>query len=129
MRDNALEHKRPKLIHTDKLGEIELGALFNVIWCFSVLIHMENDVLEECLDMVSRHLRTDGALYGNVNIGSEGEGSWQGFPVMRRTLLFYQEMASRFNLLATDLGSLQAFGHVSGVAEQDEQRMLKFVPA
>ena len=46
LRDNALEHKRPKLIHTDKLGEIELGALFNVIWCFSVLIHMENDVLD-----------------------------------------------------------------------------------
>lgn len=129
LRDNALEHKQPKLIHTDTLGKVELGALFNVIWCFSVLIHMENDVLEECLDMVSRHLRTDGALYGNVNIGSEGEGSWQGFPVMRRSLLFHQEMASRFNLLATDLGSLKSFGHVSGVAEQDEQRMLKIVPS
>jgi len=88
LRDNALEHKRPKLIHTDKLGEIELGALFNVIWCFSVLIHMENDVLEECLDM-----------------------------------------ASRFGLEVSELGSLRSFGHVSGVAEQDEQRMLKFVPA
>jgi len=129
LRDNALKRKRPKLVHTDNLVELELGAFFNVIWCFSVLIHMENDVLEECLDMVSRHLRSDGAFYGNVNVGSKGEGSWQGFPVMWRSLLFYQEMASGFNLVVTDLGSLRSLGHVSGVAEQDEQRMLKFVPS
>ena len=126
LRDNALEHKQPKLIHTDTLGKVELGALFNVIWCFSVLIHMENDVLEECLDMASRHLRPDGAFYGNVNIGSKGEGSWQGFPVMRRSLLFYQEMASRFGLEVSELGSLRSLGHFSGVKEQDEQRMLRF---
>ncbi len=129
LRDNALEYKRPKLIHTEQLGGIELGTLFNVIWCFSVLIHLGNDVLEELLDVVSGHLRPDGALYGNVNIGSKEEGSWQGFPVMWRSLTFYQEMASRFNLLATDLGSLRSLGHVSGVAEQDEQRMLKIVPS
>lgn len=129
LRDHALEHRRPKLIHTHKIGEIELGTLFNVIWCFSVLIHMENDVLEQCLDMVSRHLRPNGACYGNVNLGIRDEGSWQGFPVMWRSLVFYQEIASRFNLLATDLGSLRSLGHVSGVAEQDEQRMLKFVPS
>jgi len=125
--DNALEHKQPKLIHTERLGKMDLGVFFNVIWCFSVLIHMEDSVLEDCLDMVARHLGKDGAFYANVNIGNNCEGAWQGFPVMWRSLSFYQETASKFYLDVTELGSLRSLGHFSGVKEQDEQRMLRFL--
>jgi T5SS/PEP-CTERM-associated repeat protein len=69
----------------------------------------------------------NGSFHANVNIGDRAEGSWQGFPVVSRSLEFYNtEAAARNGLTVRDLGTLGDLGHQSGFKLQDAQRMLEF---
>ncbi len=106
-----LGHKQPHLEHQDNLVEFHLPYRFNMIWAFSVLIHLHDRVLNEVLEFVSNHILDDGIFLANVNVSNCSEGSWQGFPVVHRTLDFYKEIFEKYRLIATDLGSLQEFGH------------------
>ena len=110
------------------MGALELGRKFDYAWAFSVLFHMTDEIVEQCVGMVARHLEPDGVFYANVNIGDRPPGDWQGFPVMYHTLEFYQELCRRHSLSAQDTGSLESLGHVSGDEAQDQQRMLAIKP-
>ena len=121
-----LNDKEPLLIISDDMATIKLDIKFDFIWAFSVLIHMEDKILNDCLDLVQRHLKDLGVFYANVNIGDREDGSWQGFPVAWRSLDFYDESGSRHGLIVTDMGTLESLGHHSGSRSQDSQRMLRF---
>ena len=126
-----LAHKSPALVHATDLGTLELGRRFDVIWAFSVLIHMDDATLERALLCVARHLAPDGSFYSNVRIpalagGREREQRWEGFPVVTRSLDFYRAAGARHALALRDLGSLAALGHVSGDPSQDGQHMLSW---
>src|SRR5262245_16123858 len=43
----GLAHKEPALLHARDLGELRLDARFDVIWAFSVLIHLDDAALEQ----------------------------------------------------------------------------------
>ena len=124
----GLEGKHPQLVVPDDMGALELGRKFDYAWAFSVLFHMTDEIVEQCVGMVARHLEPDGVLYANVNIGDRPPGDWQGFPVMYHTLEFYQELCRRHGMSAQDTGSLETLGHISGDAAQDSQRMLAIKP-
>jgi hypothetical protein len=49
----------------------------------------------------------------------------EGIPVIWRTLETYQWVDGRHALSVEEIGSLRAFGHVTGIAGQDDQRVLK----
>lgn len=125
--------KEPRIELLDHLPEFHLPYQFNVIWAFSVLIHLHDRVLNEVLEFVSKHILDDGVFLANVNVSDCSEGSWQGFPVVHRTLDFYKSIFEKHQLIATDLGSLKEFGHHHprlSDEKQDCQRMLcgvKFV--
>lgn len=125
LREAGLEHKAPALICAPTIADGPTERRFDFIWAFSVLIHMDDDVLQETLELVARQLAEGGSMYANVNVGiEEEEGSWQGFPVVRRPLAFYRDMCARIGLAVTDLGALSSLGHVSGDEAQDAQHML-----
>ncbi len=126
LRDSGLENKNPALVHSPKLAELNLGKTFDFVWAFSVLIHLNDEILHDCLHLVQKHLATNGTFYANVNFGQRHEGSWQGFPVVFRSLEFYQQAAAQHQLQVVDIGTLASLGHISGVELQDEGRMLKF---
>jgi cyclopropane fatty-acyl-phospholipid synthase-like methyltransferase len=128
LREHALEHKKPRLVHSPSLLDVTLEQRFDFVWAFSVLIHMRDDILDDCLLMVKRHLKDSGAFYVNVNLGEKREGHWQGFPVVYRTLPFYQEAARRRGLEAEDLGQSRTF-YASNIRAQDEKHILKFIHA
>ena len=86
---------------------------------------MNDDMLNQTLNFVSRHLANEGAFFANVNVGSYKEGSWQGFPVVWRTLDFYTDMCSENKLAVSNLGPLKDLGHISSIESQDTQRMLR----
>jgi SAM-dependent methyltransferase len=126
----GLAHKQPVLLHACDLGELRLAARFDVVWAFSVLIHLDDPGLEQALGFVERHLAPGGSFFGNVLLqdasgGARGsERRWQGFPVVARSLEAYRAAGARHALAPRDLGSLAGLGHVSGDPEQDGQHML-----
>ena len=125
---SGLAHKEPVLLHARDLGQLELAARFDVIWAFSVLIHLDDPALEHALGFVARHLLPHGSFHGNVLLtsasGPVGVRRWQGFPVVTRPLDAYRAAAARHGLELRDLGPLERLGHVSGDPEQDGQHML-----
>lgn len=117
--------KRPTLLMSD-MTQLRLDRPVDFAWAFSVLIHMTDEVLERCLASVSNALAPDGAFYANVNLGEGALGEWQGFPVQRRSMAFYETSAKSSLLTVEDIGALGDLGHRSGRPLQDAQRMLVF---
>ena len=127
LNESGLKHKAPRLECVTDLSQHELGVRYDVIWAFSVLIHLEDNILREVLDFVSRHLSEKGVFYANVNVGTQPDGSWQGFPVVYRNFDFYKAAFERNNMTVSDLGYLQEFGHFHprlSQEAQEYQRML-----
>lgn len=126
LREARLENRHPTLLHCTDLSQLSLPARFDFIWCFSVLIHMEDAIAAEALAFAARQLGDAGVLLANVNEGVAPERGWQGFPVVTRPLGFYAGLAARAGLQMTPLGTLHELGHVSGNASADAQIMLRF---
>jgi SAM-dependent methyltransferase len=128
--ESDLARKAPELLQASDLGALELPARFDVVWAFSVLIHMDDATLERALAFVARHLAPAGSFHANVRLAGAldaplGPGPrWQGFPVVTRALAFYQAAGARHGLALRDRGSLAGLGHLSGDPEQDGQHML-----
>jgi SAM-dependent methyltransferase len=125
LREAGLESKQPKLLAISHLKEVSFDLSFDFIWAFSSLIHMSDEILDECLECVSRHLKPTGCLYANVHLGEDPDSKWLDFPLIFRPLDFYEEMAERRGLRIEYAGSLRTLGHVSGSPNQDLMAMLK----
>lgn len=126
LRETDLVSKNPALIHSERLSSLDIDTEFDFIWAFSVLMHMSDEILMECLGFVRKHLKRVGAFYANVQVGERAAGNWQEFPVVWRSFDFYQYAGLQNGLYVTDVGDLKSLGHASGIPTQDEQRMLKF---
>jgi len=122
--ESKLTDKEPVLVSSKDISSFNLEKEFDYVWAFSVLIHMGDEMLEDCFTFVSRHLSNHGLFLANVNIGNRKTIHWQGFPLVWRSLEFYKEKASSHGLKVQDIGSLEEFGHISGY-EGDIQRILK----
>lgn len=121
-----LQHKQPVLLTAPTIRSLTVDRTFDIVWAFSVLIHLSDDILDECIGFAAEHMGSESIFYGNVQIGERRDAMWQGFPAVWRPIVFYQEAASRHGLSIEDIGSLAEVGHLSGVEEQDAQRMLVF---
>ena len=117
---SKLTHKMPVLLSED-ISSVNFERKFNFVWAYAVLIHLKNEILEDCFAFVSSHLSKQGKFYANVNIGNKKDDSWKGFPVVWRTLDFYKKVGSSYGLTVQDIGSRQEFG----LASSDDQRMLE----
>ena len=121
----GLDQKKPVLLVSPAISELEIDQKFEFIWAFSVLIHMSDEILADALQFVSRQLSDTGVFFANVNIGERQEGNWQGFPVVSRSLEFYREECAKAGLEVTEIGTLESLGHISGDKVQDMQIMLE----
>lgn len=120
-----LTSKVPVLVCAPSIASLDLGRAFDYVWAFSVLFHMNDEILDDSFAFVQRHLDPHGTFYANVNIGAHPAGMWKGFPVIWRTLASYQRLGDAHALTVEDVGPLRAFGHMTGIEDQDEQRVLK----
>ena len=125
LEEEALTYKKPKLVQSTDISQLTFDKKFDFIWSYSVLIHMNDDVLGDTFNFVKNHLSNDGEFYANVNIGERKDGEWQGFPISWRSLDFYVRECAEYDLTCTDLGALSDHGHISNITSQDNQRMLK----
>jgi hypothetical protein len=109
------------------LAKIEILYQADMIWAFSVLIHMTDEHIADCLRFVAKNLSANGVFYANVNLGNAEDGKWREFPVKWRSLEWYKTEANRAGLVVEDNGTLESFGHKSiSDAREDLQHMLKF---
>ena len=118
--ESKLTHKMPVLLSED-ISSVNIERKFNYVWAHAVLIHLKNEILEDCFAFVSNHLSEQGKFYATVNIGNRNDDNWQGFPVVWRTLDFYKDVASSYGLTVQDIGSRQEFG----LKYQDTMKVLK----
>ena len=127
LKEAGLLRKNPTLLLSPDISQLTVNRKFDYIWAFSVLIHMHDNILNDTLDFVSKHLSTEGVFYANVIIGNRKEGNWQGFPVVARTFDFYNKACAMNGLAVSDLGPLKNLGHIANIESQDNQKMLKIV--
>lgn len=121
----GLEGKEPTLRVVEDLSALDLGRTFDFVWAFSVLVHMNDEVLDACFAAASRHLAPGGRFFGNVRTGELPEESRTGYVVVTRDLGFYRETASRHGMSLRELGTLESLGHVSGDPTHDLHVMLE----
>jgi SAM-dependent methyltransferase len=122
--ESGLQHKQPVLVSDP--SALDLKERFTFAWAFSVLFHLRDEILDETVSLVANSLGKGGVFYANVNIGDAPEGHWADFPVVHRSLDFYQTAASRNQLRLRSLGTLEELGHHSGDPSHDKQIMLEF---
>jgi len=124
LREANLVEKLPALTFAEHISTVQLQREFDYIWAFSVLIHMMDEILKDCLSVVSRHLKKDGYFYANVNTSTKPDGEWQGFPIVHRSLEFYKSECSVNGLNVETVGTLKELGHITQT-QADEHQMLK----
>lgn len=125
--EHGLEKKEPLLMELKNAVKALGNRQYDFVWAFSVLIHMSDSVLRNMLEFVSRHMKDDGVFYANVRIGEDDDGEWQGFPVVTRTLAFYEREAERHGLVIKNLGSMASLGDEPDHTGHDRQYMMQFV--
>jgi len=125
LREHGLESKQPELLAVPSLAGVELGRSAERVWAFSVLMHLDDERLDECLHFVRRHLAAEGVFYGNAITADLAPARWREFPVISRPVEVYRERAEGAGLSVRDLGALSTLGHVTGLEHHDEQRMLE----
>ena len=121
---SKLTDKEPVLL-SGSISSVNIDRELNYVWAFSFLIHLTNEILEDCFEFVSRHLGKQGKFYATVNIGNKKDDSWRGFPVVWRSLDFYKQVASSHGLTVQDIGPRQEFGYALVLPIEDDQRILK----
>ena len=126
LRSVKLEHKKAQLIHATGLSTLAIEHRAEYVWAFDVLVHMDEDAFNGCLAFVSGHLAEGGAFYGNVHIGEGSAVKWQGFPIIRHPMAWYEQTARRYGLDVTDVGALSGHGLVDHQPEPQSRRMLRF---
>jgi cyclopropane fatty-acyl-phospholipid synthase-like methyltransferase len=125
LHEHGLDDRRSELIAAPSLADVQLGRAADRIWAFSVLMHLDDERLDECLAFARRQLAPGGVFYANAITADLPPARWREFPVISRRVEEYRERASRAGLSVRDLGPLAELGHVTGLAHHDEQRMLE----
>jgi cyclopropane fatty-acyl-phospholipid synthase-like methyltransferase len=125
LRDHKLEPKCPILLTLDE-AITQMSTTFDMIWAFQVLIHMEEDRLHEALDLAKKHLKPNGVFFATALIGEFEESEWQGFPVIRQSLDFYEQKAARAGLTVSPRGMLDSFGYGRQGGKPSPVSMLEF---
>ncbi|MDT0557360.1 class I SAM-dependent methyltransferase [Ichthyenterobacterium sp. W332] len=127
LKKQKLDYKMPNLISFIRFDEIKLDVKYDMIFAFSVLIHFNDQIANQCFNFVSKYLKSDGVFFANVNIGDHPDGYWEGFPVVFRKISFYETLANKNGIELEQLGSLKSLGHNSGIPGSDQQIMLKMI--
>ena len=121
------QNKKPDLQLLQTIRDFSSSKKYDFVMAYSVLIHMTDSIVEECLDKCSSLLHPEGFFFANVNLGETKQiNTWKNtFPVNRRPLEFYKNIAARYSMKVEDLGSLLSLGHNADEGS-NAQHMLKF---
>jgi cyclopropane fatty-acyl-phospholipid synthase-like methyltransferase len=120
-----LSSKNPRLICSSSFASEEFGdQRFDYVYSFSVLYHLDNDILDGYFKTVAQRLKSGGVCLANVNTSTPSD-TWLQFPFLMRSVETYETMASKHDLRTVSLDTLEA----NGFRNQTQERLnvlLKF---
>lgn len=109
----------PRLIVADDFGAKALGTeTFDILWSFSVLYHLSDELVEQWFENVKRRLAPEGHYWANFNDGLE-DSRWLEFPFLNRDASFYEKIAQQHGLSMKVLGTLEDLGFVGTGIERN----------
>lgn len=126
--ENKLRYKKPNLIHICDINNLSFSEKFDIVLCFSVLIHLEDSILNDSLKFISKYIKPEGCMYANVVLGNHPDRTWNEFLLVERSFEFYSDTFKRNKMMIKDIGSLSSFGHITLSKDENlknRQRMLK----
>lgn len=114
-----LSRKNPRLLLSDKFAEDLLSAddRFDLIYSFSVLYHLSDELLDRYFSSVSLRVEPEGRCIANVNTHIPSD-RWLEFPFLKRSVDDYCSIAGRHGLKATDQGTIESLGFKNPDAEK-----------
>ncbi|MEL6466756.1 MAG: class I SAM-dependent methyltransferase [Pseudomonadota bacterium] len=111
--------RNPRLIVASDFGaEALAGENFDMIWSFSVLYHLSDDLIEALFANIKARLAPQGTYWANINT-TVAESQWLEFPFLNRAPDFYAEIAGRNGLALSQLGTIAELGFVGTGPEKD----------
>lgn len=122
LEEEGLLDKNPNLV----IGNGTHLPMFDYIWAFSVLFHMNETEVINCIELVSGILKQEGIFLANVLERSLGNSRWKGFPMEFRSIEWYNKVARKYGLSVEFMGTLRECGHITNT-NQDEQIMLRII--
>lgn len=107
----GLSSKNPRLLISRSFGVDELpgDARADMMWSFSVLYHLTDELVDQLFAQVAARLAPGGAYYANIN-PVQDESTWLQFPFNKRTVSFYRDISARHGLVLDELGTLESLG-------------------
>ena len=103
----GLDSRRPRLLSAPSFSAYDLDVSFDFVLAYSVLIHLTDEILDECLAFLAKRLAPSGVAFASVNLEpwrpGVSEGRWKQFPVVWRELGFYRERGRAHDLQITQL--------------------------
>jgi 2-polyprenyl-3-methyl-5-hydroxy-6-metoxy-1,4-benzoquinol methylase len=121
----GLSLRNAKLIHSLDFAHSELrGEMFDFIFSFSVLFHLDDERLDHFFAMVRERLHPDGKCIANINTEASDD-RWLEFPFVRRSVETYQQIALRRGLSLIDHGKIDSLGF-EGHGLERRNRLLVF---
>ena len=122
----GLSRKNPRLICSSSFGAAELGSqTFDFILSFSVLYHLNDEILNKYFQAVRSRLNTTGACLANVNTVHESS-TWLEFPYLKRSIEAYVAVAAKNGLTTESLGDLSELGfRLSGPERHNKMLMFR----
>ena len=116
--------RNPRLIVAGDFGAAALGdETFDILWSFSVLFHLSDELIEEWFANVKRRLAPTGHYWANFNDGLE-DSRWLEFPFLNRKAEFYEDIAQRNGLTMKTLGTIEELGF-AGPGEDRKNTMIE----
>lgn len=122
---NNLARKNPRLICSDNFGSDFISAerAFDFVYSFSVLFHLNDELLDRYFATVSRRLSSDGKCIANINTHLDSD-KWLEFPFLKRSIEDYRVIALKHGLQTSDLGTIRSHGFKGGT--EGENPLLSF---
>jgi SAM-dependent methyltransferase len=122
----GLSYKNPRLICSPSFGSRQLGSeRFDFVLSFSVLFHMNDQILQTYFAALRHRLAAGGQGLANVTTLVDTSSTWLEFPFLPRTIEEYRELAASKGLETSVLGEMQDFGFRLDVLEKRNQ-LLQF---
>jgi SAM-dependent methyltransferase len=106
----GLSEKNPRLICSSAFGSDALkDEQFDIVYSFSVLYHLSDEILASYFAAVSTRLKPGGRCIANVNTNVPSD-HWLEFPFVQRTIEDYTSLAAKHGMTTTNLGTIAELG-------------------
>ena len=95
------------------------------ILSFSVLYHLNDDILKNYFETVRNRLTSTRVCFATVNTRDESS-TWLEFPFLKRTIEVYKSLAAENGLTADRLGDLDKHGFRRSGSAESRNELLSF---